>query len=73
MIDEEKGEAGGIYLLDDDATLQAYLDGPLAAGVLSVVIGLAAAYLLDVSPGAMIVLVLFTFFLGAFLFSSRRK
>ena len=35
MIDEEKGEAGGIYLFDDEASVQAYLDGPLAAGVLN--------------------------------------
>jgi ABC-type Mn2+/Zn2+ transport system permease subunit len=44
----------------------------IAAGVSSVVIGLVAAYLLDVSPGAAIVLVLFLFFLLATLASSRR-
>lgn len=44
----------------------------VASGILSVVIGLTAAYLLDVSPGASIVLVLFGFFLVAFLASSRR-
>ena len=32
MIDEEKGEAGGIYLFDDEAWVQAYLDGPLRPG-----------------------------------------
>jgi hypothetical protein len=35
MINEEAGEAGGIYLFEDEASVQAYLDGPLAAGVLS--------------------------------------
>ncbi len=35
MIDEEKSEAGGIYLFEDEASVQAYLEGPLAAGVLN--------------------------------------
>ena len=35
MINEEEGEAGGIYLFEDEASVQAYLDGPLAAGVIS--------------------------------------
>ena len=34
MINEWEGEAGGIYLFEDEASVQAYLDGPLAAGVL---------------------------------------
>ena len=34
MINEEDGEAGGIYLFEDEASVQAYLDGPLAAGVI---------------------------------------
>ncbi len=33
MINEEKGEAGGIYMFEDAASVQAYLDGELAAGV----------------------------------------
>lgn len=45
----------------------------VAAGVLGVVIGLTAAFLLDISPGAAIVLVLFLFFLSAFLVSRRRN
>jgi len=35
MINEDDGEAGGIYLFEDEASVQAYLDGPLAAGVIS--------------------------------------
>ena len=35
MINEEEGEAGGIYLFESEASVQGYLDGPLAAGVLS--------------------------------------
>ncbi len=35
MINEADGEAGGIYLFEDEASVQAYLDGPLAAGVIS--------------------------------------
>lgn len=35
MINEDEGEAGGIYLFEDEASVQAYLDGPLAAGVIS--------------------------------------
>lgn len=35
IINEEEGEAGGIYLFEDQASVQAYLDGPLAAGVIS--------------------------------------
>ncbi len=35
MIDEENGEAGGIYLFDDESSVKGYLDGPLAAGVIS--------------------------------------
>lgn len=42
-------------------------------GVLSVVIGLAGAYLLDVSPGAAIVLVLFAGFLASLLATSRKN
>ncbi len=33
MINEAEGEAGGIYLFDDEASVQAYLEGPLAAQV----------------------------------------
>jgi hypothetical protein len=35
IMNEEGNEAGGIYLFEDEASLQAYLDGPLAAGVIS--------------------------------------
>ncbi|MEN8240535.1 MAG: YdhR family protein [Chloroflexota bacterium] len=35
MINEDESEAGGIYLFDDAKSLQAYLDGPLAAGVIN--------------------------------------
>jgi hypothetical protein len=35
MINEEEGVAGGIYLFDSESSVQAYLDGPLAAGVIS--------------------------------------
>jgi len=35
MINEENGEAGGIYLFDEKTSVQAYLEGPLAAGVIS--------------------------------------
>jgi hypothetical protein len=35
MINEDDGEAGGIYLFEDEASVQAFLDGPLAAGVIN--------------------------------------
>ena len=35
MINEEEGEAGGLYLFETEASVQAYLDGPLAAGVIN--------------------------------------
>jgi len=31
IINEEQGEAGGIYLFDGDAAVQAFLDGPIIA------------------------------------------
>ena len=31
IINEEASEAGGIYLFDDDAAVQAFLDGPIIA------------------------------------------
>ncbi|TRC75753.1 hypothetical protein FJV83_08800 [Mesorhizobium sp. WSM4307] len=31
MINEAQSEAGGIYLFDDGATVQAFLDGPIIA------------------------------------------
>jgi len=43
----------------------------VAIGVLGVLLGLVLAYLVNVSPGASIVLVLFLGFLGAFLVSGR--
>jgi hypothetical protein len=30
---EEEREGGGVYLFEDDASLQAYLEGPIAAGL----------------------------------------
>jgi hypothetical protein len=33
FINEEEQEAGGIYLFDDEASVKAYLEGPLAAQV----------------------------------------
>lgn len=35
LLNEAEREAGGIYLFDDDATLQAFLNGPLVAQVRS--------------------------------------
>ena len=35
MINEDEGEAGGIYLFDSEASVKAYLEGPLAAMVVS--------------------------------------
>ena len=35
FINEAEGEAGGIYLFDDEASLTAFLEGPLAAQVTS--------------------------------------
>jgi hypothetical protein len=29
IINEKKGEAGGVYLFEDDASVQAFLDGPI--------------------------------------------
>jgi len=31
LMNESESEAGGIYLFDDEAALEKYLDGPLAA------------------------------------------
>jgi hypothetical protein len=31
MINEAEGEAGGIYMFEDEAAVKAYLEGPLAA------------------------------------------
>ena len=35
IMNETRKEAGGIYLFDDQASLDAFLKGPLAAGVTS--------------------------------------
>lgn len=35
LMNEEEDLAGGIYLFDDEPSLQAYLDGPLAGAVAS--------------------------------------
>jgi hypothetical protein len=35
LMNEEEKEAGGIYLFEDEASLKSYLDGPLAAQVIS--------------------------------------
>jgi hypothetical protein len=33
LMNEEEGEAGGIYLFRDEASLEAYLNGPIVTGV----------------------------------------
>jgi hypothetical protein len=33
LMDEARNEAGGIYVFDDQASLDAYLEGPLAGAV----------------------------------------
>ena len=33
LVNDTRREAGGIYLFDDDASLQAYLAGPIVAGI----------------------------------------
>jgi hypothetical protein len=35
LMNEKEREAGGIYLFEDASSLQAYLEGPLAAAVMS--------------------------------------
>jgi hypothetical protein len=35
MINEAEGEAGGIYMFEDEASVNAFLEGPLAAQVTS--------------------------------------
>jgi hypothetical protein len=35
IVNDARREAGGIYLFDDDASVQAYLAGPIVAGVKS--------------------------------------
>lgn len=35
LMNEEEGEAGGIYLFGDVTSLDAYLEGPLAAAVMA--------------------------------------
>ena len=35
LMNEAKQESGGIYLFDDDASLQNYLAGPIVAGITS--------------------------------------
>jgi hypothetical protein len=35
LMNEKESEAGGIYLFDDESSLKAYLEGPLAAQVKS--------------------------------------
>lgn len=35
LMDEEREEAGGIYLFKDETSMQAYLAGPLAAAVMA--------------------------------------
>jgi hypothetical protein len=35
IINEKESQAGGIYFFDNEASLEAYLDGPLAAAVSS--------------------------------------
>ncbi len=33
LMNEAEGEAGGIYLFEDEGSLQAYLDGPIVAAL----------------------------------------
>jgi hypothetical protein len=35
IINEEEGEAGGIHLFENEASVNAYLEGPIAAQVIS--------------------------------------
>jgi hypothetical protein len=35
LMNETEGEAGGIYLFEDESSVQAYLEGPLAAAVMA--------------------------------------
>ena len=35
LMNEAESEAGGIYLFDEGASLQNYLDGPIVAGIVS--------------------------------------
>jgi hypothetical protein len=35
IMNEAEKEAGGIYMFEDEASVKAYLEGPLAAGVIS--------------------------------------
>jgi len=35
LMNEAESEAGGIYLFEDEASLRAYLEGPLAAAVMA--------------------------------------
>ncbi|MBK5096339.1 MAG: YdhR family protein [Gemmatimonadetes bacterium] len=35
LMDETEREAGGIYLFEDASSMEAYLEGPLAAAVMS--------------------------------------
>ena len=35
MINEAEGEAGGIYMFEDEASIKTFLEGPLAAQVTS--------------------------------------
>jgi hypothetical protein len=33
LMNAAEGESGGVYLFDDDASVQAYLDGPIIGGL----------------------------------------
>jgi hypothetical protein len=35
LMNDQESEAGGLYFFDDESSLQAFLEGPLAAGVMS--------------------------------------
>jgi hypothetical protein len=35
LVNEAESEAGGIYVFDDESSLNAYLEGPLASAVMS--------------------------------------
>jgi ABC-type Mn2+/Zn2+ transport system permease subunit len=63
--------AAAVRLITNNVVL--LVVGSVSVGVASVLVGLTVAYLLDVSPGASIVLVLFLFFLVSFIAPGRRR
>ncbi len=35
IVNDQESEAGGLYVFDDESSLRSFLEGPLAAGVMS--------------------------------------